>query len=76
MQRSNVPGNRVGVAALFMVFSVAVLVPVLARWIEWMVKTGAKMEAPTALLFSVASWVGLAFVVSVVLGGVRHFLRR
>ena len=76
MERSNVPGNRVGVAALFMVLTVAVLVPVLARWIEWMVKTGAKMEASTALVFSVMCWVGLSFIVSVVLGGIGHFLHR
>lgn len=76
MERSTVSENRVGVTALSMVIGIAVLVPVLSRWIEWMVKTGSRMPGPAALLFGVASWVGLAFIVSVVIGGVGYILHR
>ena len=76
MERSDVSKNRVGVTALSMVIGIAVLVPVLARWIEWVVKTGSRMAGPTALLFGVASWVGLAFMVSVVIAGIGHFMHR
>ena len=76
MERSGVSGNRVGVTALSVVIGIAILVPVLARWIEWTVKTGGALPGFAALLFGVASWVGLMFVVSVIAGGIRYFVYR
>jgi hypothetical protein len=76
VERSGVSQNRVGVTALSVVISIGVLVPVLARWIEWIVKTGAPMAGFTALLFGVAAWAGLTFMVSVIIAGIGFILHR
>jgi hypothetical protein len=76
VERSNVPGNRVGVTALSIVIGVGVLVPVLAFWIEWTVKTATPMPGAAALVFGVADWIGLTLVVSAIIGGIGYILHR
>jgi hypothetical protein len=66
----------VGVTVVAVVVGIAVLVPVLSWWIQWMVKTATHMPGLAAFSLGIAAWVGLAAIVSAGLAAVGSLTGR